>query len=322
MTTQTLTDRYVYAVQRSLPERQREDIDRELRATIADTIDAKVEAGDRPDAAERAVLTELGDPYRLALGYADRPVHLIGPKVFPDYIRLLKVLYAIVLPIVFAAVILAQLLAGAPNGFWGAFGSAIGIIVSVAAHFGFWTTLVFALIERSPDYKATTWSLDSLPQVPAKGAIKLSDTVASAVWFVIWVGALIWAQFFSLFRDAEGAVIPVLDPALWSFWLPYLLVLVALEMVFRVVLYRMRRWTVAAAVIYIVGVLAFTVPAVWLVLTQHLMNPAFLQRADIASSLFAPDGVVTIIVLIVLVAGSAGAIADAVVRTVRARRAV
>ena len=40
--TTTLTDRYIWAVQRSLPEHQRDDIDRELRGTIADTVDAKI----------------------------------------------------------------------------------------------------------------------------------------------------------------------------------------------------------------------------------------------------------------------------------------
>ena len=53
MTTTTLTDRYVWAVLRSLPEAQRADIDRELRGTIADTIDAKIEAGSEPADASR-----------------------------------------------------------------------------------------------------------------------------------------------------------------------------------------------------------------------------------------------------------------------------
>src|SRR5690606_7305232 len=78
----TLTDRYVYAVIRSLPESQRADIERELRASIADAIETRIEAGEAPEAAERATLTELGDPMRLAGEYADRPSWLIGPKYF------------------------------------------------------------------------------------------------------------------------------------------------------------------------------------------------------------------------------------------------
>ena len=110
MTDVTLTDRYVWAVQRSLPERQRHDIDRELRGTIADTIDGKIEGGTKPAVAEREVIAELGDPYRLAAGFADRPLHLIGPALFPDYVRLLKVLYVIVLPIAAAGILLGLLL--------------------------------------------------------------------------------------------------------------------------------------------------------------------------------------------------------------------
>ena len=34
--------------------------------------------------AELAALTELGDPVRLAAGYTDRPLHLIGPGVYPS----------------------------------------------------------------------------------------------------------------------------------------------------------------------------------------------------------------------------------------------
>lgn len=309
--TATLTDRYIAAVQRSLPEEQRTDIDQELRGSIADAIDARIEAGTDAAAAEREAIVELGDPYRLAAGYADRPLHLIGPALFPDYIRLLKVLYAIVLPIVFVAIVLGQLLGH--HDFWGAFGSSIGAIVAVAAHLGFWTTLVFALIERSPDYKPTAWNPDTLPQPPQVGDVKLSDTIASAVWFACIVGGLIWAQFFA-------TAVPVFDPTLWSFWLPYFLVIAALDLVvFRIVLYRMRRWTVPAAVINTMGALAFAVPAIWLVLTQRFMNPEFLERMNIAP-LFGPDGWVTIVLLIVLVVGVAGATADGIVKTVRARR--
>ena len=58
----TLTDRYVEATLRRLPEGQRPDIERELRASIADAVDGRVEAGRRTGRCGAAVLTELGDP--------------------------------------------------------------------------------------------------------------------------------------------------------------------------------------------------------------------------------------------------------------------
>ena len=41
----TLTDRYVAATLRTVPEKQRPDIEKELRASIADAIDDRLEAG-------------------------------------------------------------------------------------------------------------------------------------------------------------------------------------------------------------------------------------------------------------------------------------
>ena len=49
----TLTDRYVAATLRSVPKRQRADIDAELRALIADGIEDRLEAGATTESAER-----------------------------------------------------------------------------------------------------------------------------------------------------------------------------------------------------------------------------------------------------------------------------
>ena len=77
--TSSLTDRYVSATVRSLDDEQRAEVERELRTTIEDMIDGRLQAGapSRPDA-EREVLVELGDPVRLAAGYSGRPLYLIG----------------------------------------------------------------------------------------------------------------------------------------------------------------------------------------------------------------------------------------------------
>jgi hypothetical protein len=313
-TAPTLTDRYIWAVQRSLPEQKRADIDQELRGAIADAIDAKQDAGASQADAERDALLDLGDPYRLAAGYADRPLHLIGPALFPDYIRLLKVLYAVVLPIAFAAILLGQLLG--QHDFWGAFGSTIGAIISVAVHLGFWSTLVFALIERSPDYKHAAWNPDTLPQLPVGNTIKLSDTVAAIVWVAIVLGGIVWGQVWPFFRDEAGSTIPLFDQALWAFWLPYFIAITAAELVFQIVLYRTRRWTYPLAIVNVLLHAAFVVPFLWLLVTEQLVNPAFLAAAGIAP-LFASDGVVTIVLLVVLISTF---LADAVAGFVRASR--
>ena len=81
----TLTDRYVWGVLRAVPETQRPDLEPEIRALIADALEARsaVDAGEVPAAAERAVLAELGDPEVLAARYTDRSLFLIGPALLP-----------------------------------------------------------------------------------------------------------------------------------------------------------------------------------------------------------------------------------------------
>ena len=157
-----LTDRYIGAVVRTVPEAQRDDVAAELRAAIADQIDARVERQEAPDAAERAVLTALGDPDKLAAGYADRPLYLISPRYYLEWWRLVKLLLWIVVPLAAFGVALGQTLAGA--GIGTIIGTTIGATVSVVVHLFFWTALVFALIDRAETAGAgPVWSLDRLP---------------------------------------------------------------------------------------------------------------------------------------------------------------
>ena len=99
-----LIDRYVGATLRTVPESQRSDIEAELRASIEDALEARMEAGVDADTAKRDVLTEMGDPDRLAAGYTGRPGYLIGPALFFDYKRFLTALLVTVVPIVVAVV--------------------------------------------------------------------------------------------------------------------------------------------------------------------------------------------------------------------------
>lgn len=298
----TLTDRYVYAALRTLPEQQRPDIDRELRGSIADAVDARLEAGEPADAAERAVLIELGDPARLAAGYADRPLHLIGPELYLDWWRLLKILLAVVLPFVVLAAALANYLAGEDIG--GIIGGSIATTLSAAVHIVFWTTLVFFILERTPESRRSLigWNLDRLPQVTQPGkASLLSEAAVSAAFLVIFIGALVWQQFMSVFTDAAGDPIPLLNPALWSFWLPYFIVLMLLEIVFAFAIYRRNGWDYTMAGLNVVLNVAFAVPALWLTLTGQLFNTAFFAELGEADLLQPGSPLLAIMVIAVLV---------------------
>ncbi len=278
--TTELTDRYVWAVIRSLPEDQRAEVGRELRASIADAVETRLDAGESPKNAEVNALQELGDPARLAGQYAERPAWLIGPRYYYDWMRLLKLLFAIVLPIAFAALFIINFIAG---GVGQAFGSAFGITFSIAVHLAFWPTAIFALVERyGKGNEIPEWTVDYLPQLPddekKTGSSPLTELIFSVVFLGFFAGWLIWQQFNSVYEDAAGNPVPLLNPDLWSFWLPYVLVVAVLELLFAVALFAVGRWNWALAIVNIPLALVGTIPVIWLFVTHQVWNPEFVAQ--------------------------------------------
>ena len=314
----TLTDRYVWGVLRSLPEAQRADIEKELRASIADAIDARVENGENPADAERAVLLELGEPARLAAGYAGRPLALIGPALYVDYVRMLKLLLVVVLPATTLGLLIAKSLEGAEVG--DIIGSTVTTVLAVGVHLSFWTTLVFAILERSGTKSPLApFDLTNLPTLPTADTPKLSELVVTAVFVLFTVGAIFWQQMFSVFDDADGHPIPLLDAGLWPFWVAVLIALALLTLLRAIVLFRIGRWTVplmiGAILLNIVGVGIL----IWLQVTGQLLNPAYFAEFE-WEHIVAPDGIGTAGVVLGLSAMAIASIVDAVLKTRRSLR--
>ncbi|UNK70201.1 permease prefix domain 1-containing protein [Microbacterium sp. H1-D42] len=243
--TATLTDRYVAATIRSLPPNLQVEVRDELDVSISDAIDARTEAGETAEDAERAVLTELGDPGILAAGYADRPLHLIGPKYYLTWWRLLKVLVAIVPACAFAGVAIAQAVSGA--GIGSIIGQAIAVGLSVLVHVTFWTTLIFAIFERTGADTGVRWSVDQLPEDGPKG-VGRGDLIASLVMVGIFAGLLLWDHFRG-FPAGIDEPVTIINPELWPWWMGVLFALLAAEAVLAIVVYAHGRWTKRFAII-------------------------------------------------------------------------
>ncbi|KRA24363.1 hypothetical protein ASD65_07940 [Microbacterium sp. Root61] len=330
-----LTERYIYAATRSVPEKSRDDLRAELEASIADAIDARVDEGESRDAAERVVLTDLGDPDRLAADYSDRPAFLIGPRYYFEWLRLLKVLLWIVVPIAAVGITLGEVLSGGDIGEIVA--AAIGGLLTVALHVAFWVTLIFAILERTADAAPerrgaakdalnVTWSLDRLPEPRAKG-LGRADLIATLVFLGLAAGAIIWDRFIGLAWIGENssrvldpsswAPIPVLNPDLWPWWIAGLFVLMAAEAALAIAIYVRGRWTWTFAVLNALIAVAVAVPALVLLLTDRLLNPAFLAAFDMVTAEVV--GIVTAIVAVVIVGCALADIIDGITKTVRSR---
>jgi hypothetical protein len=74
-----------------------------------------------------------------------------------------------------------------------------------------------------------------------------------------------------------GESVPVLDPALWSGALPWLLLVLGGEAVVALVAYRRGRWSTGLAVANVVLDLAFALPVLALLWADALFNPAFVD---------------------------------------------
>jgi hypothetical protein len=332
MTSTSLTERYIYAATRSVPEKSRDDLRAELEASIADAIDARIEGGQHSAAAERDVLTEMGDPDRLAADYSDRPAYLIGPRYYFEWLRLVKLLFAIILPIATAGVALGQLIAGSANGgvvVGDVIGSVVVAAMTISLHLAFWPTLIFAILERNHgssllETNAATaagpwapWTLERLPEIRPKG-LGVADLVATLVYVALLIGALLWDQLVG-FVFVDGAGVPIIDPALWSLWLPVLLIALIGEAVFAIVLHRVGRWTAGLAAANAVLALVFALPIIWLVTQNALFNPAFFPAVAGADAAEASQ-IVGIVVACTAAAVAVWDIVDGIIKTVRARR--
>lgn len=268
----TFTDRYILAVVRSVPEKQRDDVAAELRASIADQIDARVASGEPASEAERQVLQDLGAPDALAAGYLDRPLHLIGPRYYLDWMRLLKLLLAIVLPCAALGIALGQVLSGA--GFGTVVGSTVSGVLSVGVHLAFWVTLVFVILERTgarPPREEDAWTLDGLPQPRETGAT-FGDMLGTLIFLALGAGAIVWDLNLGF---VPGENLSFLDPGLWPGWVTALFVVMALEGALAVIVHVTGRWTFPLAAVNAVLGLAVAVPALWLLFQDRLLNPAF-----------------------------------------------
>lgn len=304
--TDSLTERYLYAATRRLPEDQRTDVADELRGSIADRRAALAE--ERPElddaAAERAALVELGDPDRLAADYTGRGLYLIGPDVYPAFQRVLARVLAVVVPIVVLVVGVVDAIDEQP---WGdvVFGS-LWIGFATAVQIFFWVTLTFVLIERNAPGHASLresleveWTPDQLPALPGRPGA-LSDLAASLAFSGLTLAALVWQQFGSPV-SAGGERLPILDPDLWSSWLPVLVVLLLADAAFEIVKYRAGRWSIGLATVNTVLALGFGGVLVHLGLTDQLLNPAAISAIQADWSGFDPDVTHTIVALSALV---------------------
>ena len=142
-----IIDRYLNAVGSNLPRAQRADILRELSADLRDRIDDRAAAIGRPltEDEQVALLKDVGEPMAVAARYrgAEHGLtfgrRLIGPELFPSYVKILGLNVAITLIV---GTIIAVV--GGQGSIWAAiYGMAVPLVIQFVL-----VTGIFIAVDR------------------------------------------------------------------------------------------------------------------------------------------------------------------------------
>lgn len=246
-----LIERYVQEVARRLPRKQRDDVARELRSALEDSIESRTGVPlDRVDE-EQAVdlLLEFGSPQEVAASYRSGPDHLIGPALYPSFIKTMKVCLAVVGGLLLLSALLDMV---GSSGAFGELGSiGLRLVSNLQSTFigllGL-VVLIFAIIERAstPEKQAEEeWDPRELPaMVEDQDRVDRTGTIIGMVfagvglWIISfrpeWMRAMIWV-------NDEHYRLPLFGPGAYAqiIWLKAFLLLV---LVLGVVTLLQGRW--------------------------------------------------------------------------------
>jgi hypothetical protein len=223
-----LIARYLHAVRSYLPKAQQDDIIGELSEDLASRVEDRESELGRPlsddDAAQ--ILETYGHPMRLAARYQP-PRYLIGPTIYPMYIRILTIALLACI-VVNAAVAVAFAATGA--GLQASLGILRHLPAVLMALLG-WITGAFVVIDLvAPRVSAISrWNPRSLPPVPRDGTavsrfnvtVELLVTAACLCWWIAarHSAALVLGPSASILALGAGwhvAYLPVLALMIWS----------------------------------------------------------------------------------------------------------
>ncbi len=190
-------DRYVYAVVCKLPEKERKEVEEEIKGLIDDIINSYEENLTYEEKVYKA-LKELGDPEILADNYRGEKRYLIGPKYFDRYIYVLKIVFLAVLLGITVATVVGQIFNRPTNVAEGVRLVTVYIssLFSGVIQGAVWVTGIFAIIEyKGVDVEGNgkwkkPWDPLSLPEVPNKKIrIKPSESiigiVVTTIFFIV-----------------------------------------------------------------------------------------------------------------------------------------
>jgi len=284
-----MIERYVHDVARRLPEKDREEVKKELRANIYDML-----KDDESDEAVKKVLYSLGSPASLAEKYRTKPRYMISPAYYDQYVEVIKwvlpLVGVVVMVIGFAIGAFDAAKAGTDNFALVASGIlSKGVSMGISAAFQalIWTTIGFVIAERSGEKVKKNgeygWKLEDLPEVRSEKAnIPLSDGVAGLILTVIFsVIALLFftgsLPFFMVFSEGGMNFYQIFSSSFLALCIPAVLVTLVLGVVENIAKIKDRRWSIFVCAAVVVKSLVGMAISLYLINRPHIFSSSFME---------------------------------------------
>lgn len=299
-----LINRYVAEVGKHLLlVKGRKDIEKELRSTLEDMLEERAQKAGKPadEAMQMELLKEYGAPGKVAETYNPNP-YLIGPRIFPFFMFVLKVVLAAValgLSIATGIQIASQAPMSAGELLLAAGKGILNIVSAWIAAFGN-IALVFALIERyapAAEFKMDEdqeWHPASLKKEPEPDDVRIWEPILAIVFTFIALSIFNFnPQLIGIYYldGNEWRALPLLSEAFFR-WLPLLNIVWVAEIILNGMLLRSGKWTTATR-LFSVGMKLVQI----FIIVMLLMGPsilAFTPESLIESGITDPEAAQTL----------------------------
>jgi len=262
-----LIERYVYEVGRQLPRKNRADIQVELKSTLVDTLEARVD-GEPSQEDEVQLLKEFGPPNKVAASYWPQGQYLIGPNLFPLFrmvVAITLIVFLIVqlvllgIAVIFDQEVLTLLsVLDIFSEMVGSVFTAFGIIV-----------IVFAILQRfdvKPEEDDDEWDPRDLPEIEPRDTINRTGTVVEITFSLVVLAILFFLP------DKIGVIVSpgteiILNPVIGTY-IPLIILSVLLGIALDVILLWRGRWEMATRLVKI-AINLFSLYVLYVLIAAH-----------------------------------------------------
>ena len=176
-------ERYLHQVKRLLPEKEQEEIIRELREILEEEVSEKQSGDLSPEKLEKnqlTVLEKFGRPESIAVKYGGGHSPLVAAELMPQFIKVLKILGTIyVVVFVGASIFLAR----------NPFDLLDNFISNAMINFAI-VVIIFYFVGKDKKQLHKSWKPSDLPPVQTKSNVNQGEllfSIALTSFFIIWI---------------------------------------------------------------------------------------------------------------------------------------